>query len=150
MRVLVCGGRDFGNVLPENRHDRAERIQERNFLMSTLDLFAAEHSEHYVPEDNWLPADIEIISGCATGADSVAIDWAVVNWCQLHEFPAEWEKYGKKAGYIRNQQMLDEGKPDIVLAFHNDLENSRGTKDMIARAQKAGIPVQVYSCPPAA
>lgn len=45
---------------------------------------------------NWLPA-VEIISGAARGADTAAIDWAVINWCKFREFPADWNKYGKAA-----------------------------------------------------
>lgn len=53
--------------------------------------------------------------------------------------PAKWKQYGKAAGTIRNQQMLDE-HPDIevVYAFHDDLPKSKGTKDMCQRADKAG------------
>ena len=56
-------------------------------------------------------------------------------------FPAQWDKYGKSAGVIRNQQMLDEGKPDTVVYFHDNIERSKGTKDMVSRAKKAGLPV---------
>lgn len=78
-----------------------------------------------------------IISGMAKGADSLAIDWAVVNWLRWEEYPADWETHGKAAGLIRNQQMLDEGKPDLVVAF----PGGRGTADMIRRAEKAGVEV---------
>lgn len=91
---------------------------------------------------NWLSA-VEIISGAAKGADTAAIDWAVINLCKFREFPADWKTYGKAAGPIRNQQMLDEGKPDLVVAFL--APNSRGTKDMIQRAQKANIPVEIIN-----
>lgn len=85
---------------------------------------------------NWLP-DVFVISGKARGADTLAIDWAVVNWQDYKEFPADWEKYGKSAGYIRNQQMLDEGKPDIVVAF----PGGAGTRMMVNIARKAGVEV---------
>ena len=52
-------------------------------------------------------------------------------------FPAEWDKYGVSAGPIRNQKMIDEGKPDLVFAF----PGGRGTTDMIRRAAVAGIRV---------
>jgi hypothetical protein len=52
-------------------------------------------------------------------------------------FPADWEKYGKAAGPIRNQQILVEGKPDLVVAF----QGGRGTANMVSRAQQAGVPV---------
>ena len=68
-------------------------------------------------------------------------------------FPADWDKYHKAAGHIRNQQMLTEGKPTLVLAFHHDLARSKGTKDMVRRALKAGLAVylngvQISSLPP--
>lgn len=52
-------------------------------------------------------------------------------------FPADWRKYGKSAGPLRNQQMIDEGKPDLVVAF----PGGTGTADMVRRAKAAGIRV---------
>lgn len=95
-----------------------------------------------------------VIEGDAKGADKIAGDWArgcesspsntyedgmglVTDAC----YPADWETYRKAAGPIRNKQMLVEGKPDIVLAFHDDLENSRGTGNMVNIASEVGIPV---------
>jgi hypothetical protein len=63
----------------------------------------------------------------------------------VESFPADWEQYGRAAGPIRNQQML-EAKPDRVFAFHEDLEHSKGTGDMVRRARKAGVPVEVIKC----
>lgn len=60
-------------------------------------------------------------------------------------FPANWKRFGGAAGPIRNQQMLDEGKPTRVGAFHDDLAHSKGTRDMVVRARRAGIPVDVYA-----
>lgn len=74
--------------------------------------------------------------------------WAE-QWAQAHvpienslDFPADWKRYKKAAGVIRNQQMLDEGEPDIVLAFGG--KDGVGTNDMVGRAKLAGIPVQEY------
>jgi hypothetical protein len=86
-----------------------------------------------------------IIAGGARGADTLAVRAAKECGFSYAEYPADWERYGKKAGPIRNQQMLDMGKPDFVLAFHDDVESSKGTKDMILRAKKAGIPFEVVS-----
>jgi hypothetical protein len=61
--------------------------------------------------------------------------------CLVQPYPADWEKYGKAAGSIRNSEMLTKGKPHGVLAFHNDLVNSKGTKNMVVQSLKAGIPV---------
>ena len=59
----------------------------------------------------------EIISGMASGADTFAVEWAARFGFPLRAFPAEWDKHGRSAGPIRNQRMLDEGKPDLVVAF---------------------------------
>lgn len=149
MRWLVCGGRDFGDLAMYRREQHHEpdswmirkKEKEYQFILNSIERIATERSIHYVPEDNWLPSDIEIISGMATGVDSVAVDWAISNWCKWHEFPAEWDKYGKKAGYIRNKQMLEEGKPDLVIAF----PGGRGTQMMVDLARKANVEVIVIN-----
>lgn len=138
MRILVCGGRDFGNVPDPDHELHAVKHAQARFVMETLDRIAEEFSVNYDPYDNWLPADIVIISGMAKGADTCAVDWAVINWCHVEEYRAEWDKYGKRAGYIRNQQMLDEGEPDLVVAF----PGGRGTEMMKDIARKAGVPVR--------
>jgi hypothetical protein len=108
MRILVCGGRDFSDY---------------NLLSTTL-------YEHVTP-------DSVIIQGCAKGADEMAWDWAKANAVQYESYPANWNKYGKRAGYIRNVQMLNEGKPDLVIAF----PGGKGTQMMINLAEAAGVPV---------
>lgn len=82
-----------------------------------------------------------VIEGCAKGADSISGWIARQLSYKVLEFPADWKKYGRAAGPIRNKQMLDEGKPDLVLAFHTDIENSKGTKNMIEQSTKRGIKV---------
>lgn len=63
-----------------------------------------------------------------------------------HSHPADWNKYGKVAGPIRNSEMLKlHPDIDLVLAFHDDLSESKGTRDMVHKAQKAGIEVWVTS-----
>ena len=59
----------------------------------------------------------------------------------VHVIPADWKKHGRAAGPIRNQQMLDEGKADVVVALWDG--KSRGTLDMIQRATEAGVPVRI-------
>ena len=78
-----------------------------------------------------------VISGLAPGADTLAIQWAHSRKISLLCFPANWKAHGKAAGPIRNQKMLDEGKPDLVLAF----PGGRGTADMVRRAKQAGVTV---------
>jgi hypothetical protein len=78
-----------------------------------------------------------IVHGAAEGADALAERWAKAEFIGRHRFPAQWDKYGKAAGPIRNQAMIDKGKPDLVVAFPGD----RGTADMGRRAKAAGIKV---------
>lgn len=122
-RVLVCGGRDYQNW----RHVRV-----------VLDLLCEEKGWCSEKDEygNFLP-QVHIIAGGAKGADTFAADWAVVNWCGFTEFKADWKAHGKAAGAIRNQQMLDEGSPDIVVAF----PGGRGTADMVRRAKANGLEV---------
>lgn len=89
---------------------------------------------------SWLPRpDLHIISGGAKGADSLAIDWAVINWVPFTEYPADWKTHGKKAGFLRNTQMLNEGKPDLVIAF----PGGKGTAMMLDISRKAGVAVEI-------
>uniref|UniRef100_A0A6M3LBB5 DUF2493 domain-containing protein n=1 Tax=viral metagenome TaxID=1070528 RepID=A0A6M3LBB5_9ZZZZ len=94
-----------------------------------------------------------LIEGEATGADSIARDEAKKLGFTVLPFPAKWEEYKQKypvkefgmkwksAGTDRNTQMLVEGKPDLVVAFHSNIGTSKGTKNMINQAKKAGIKV---------
>lgn len=81
--------------------------------------------------------------GIWKGADKLSTLAARTLGLQFREYPADWKRYRKGAGPIRNQQMLDSEPIDLVLAFHDDLSRSKGTKDMVERARKAGIPVEV-------
>lgn len=79
-----------------------------------------------------------VIDGGARGADTLAFKWAFQNSVSSVRFHADWERHGKAAGAIRNRQMLDHGKPDLVIAF----PGGRGTDDMVRQANKAGVPVR--------
>lgn len=111
-RVLVCGGRDFTDA---------------DLMWDELFCFL---DKHKYPE-------LTIISGMAKGADSLAADWAKQYGVNLEEYHADWEKHGRAAGPIRNQQMLDEGKPNLVIAF----PGGRGTAHMVKIAKAKGIEV---------
>lgn len=110
LTVLVCGGRNFDDAL-------------------TL--------------GSWLgglhkKAGIALlIHGGARGADFMAGKFAQWAGIPVKEYPADWDTHGRAAGPIRNQRMLDDGKPDVVVAF----DGGRGTADMIDRAEKAGVRV---------
>lgn len=93
------------------------------------------------------PKTVTIIAGGAPGADSLANLAAVKLGLPIIVFKAEWDKYGKSAGPIRNQQMLDQ-KPDLVVAFHSTLGITPGTLDMVTRAQRAGVPVKILTYEP--
>ncbi len=76
-------------------------------------------------------SDITIISGACRGADTLAVKVAQKLGLTFREYPANWSLYGKKAGVLRNQQMIDMEHPDI--------ESSKGTKDMVSRAKRHNI-----------
>jgi len=87
--------------------------------------------------------------GCPTGADDFAHQWVFSfpphNGPLEEVFPARWEKYGKRAGPIRNAEMVKAGA-DLVLAF--PLGGSKGTRHTIRLAQSAGIPVRIFEGEP--
>ena len=78
-----------------------------------------------------------IIHGNAKGADKLGGQYALECGISCDVFPADWNRYGRGAGPLRNQQMLDEGFPTMVVA----VDGGDGTKDMVRRARKAGIPI---------
>lgn len=84
-----------------------------------------------------------IITGGAKGADELGFKEASRRGLASLVFPADWQTHGRAAGPIRNQQMLDEGNPDLVMAF----PGGRGTADMVRRAKKAGVPVMEVGLP---
>jgi len=85
--------------------------------------------------------DIEIVSGGAKGADSLGERYARERNLPLTIFPAEWDKYGKSAGYKRNSQMADYSH--MLIAFWDG--KSKGTQHMINLAEKKGLMVEVYN-----
>lgn len=120
MRVLVCGGRDYSN---------------QRKVFDTLD------------DLHELVGITCIIHGAAKGADSLGKNWCTdTDGVAEESYPAKWKdfshpdsvrktnqygEYNVKAGPIRNQQMIDEGKPDLVVAFGG----GSGTYDMVKRAK---------------
>lgn len=85
----------------------------------------------------------KIIHGVCRGADILSGQVAKELGIPVQEFPADWDTYGLSAGPRRNQKMLDEGKPNLVIAFHDDIKSSKGTNDMVRRAKKSGLEVKV-------
>jgi len=110
------------------------------------------HIRNAIRESGWTPT--EIISGDAEGADKLAIRYAKENHIDLAIFPANWRKYGRAAGYKRNQKMAwyanlfnrkedatDNLKGGLVAIWNG---KSAGTKHMIDIAETNGLPTHVY------
>lgn len=123
MRILVCGSRGW-----TDRH---------RVLNELLEL----HNEAVLKGAELPLSEVTVIDGGAKGADQIAYEAAIALGMKSERYPADWNRYGKRAGYVRNQQMLDEGKPDTVLAFWDG--KSRGTAMMIELSNKAKVPVKV-------
>lgn len=112
IKVLVCGGRKFNDPLTFGSW--MYEIQKEDSIS-------------------------EIIHGGAEGADWHAGKYAEWQGIPVKVYPADWKKHGRAAGPIRNAEMLEDSKPDLVLAF----EGGRGTADMVRRAKEAGVRVQI-------
>lgn len=114
MKILVCGSRSLW-----------------------MDALLTDRIRRYL-EEKWVT---EVIHGGARGADTHAEVAAKQLGLPTTVFQPDWSAYGRLAGFRRNQRMLDEGKPNFVVAFWDG--KSRGTTDMVRRAQEAGIPTEV-------
>ena len=110
MRVAVVGSRFFTDY---------------NYVKSSLDI-VSEFKEITV-----------IISGGHRGADTLGERYAKENGIEFVLFAADWNKYGKAAGPIRNKQIIEEGKPELVVAF----KPGKGTKTTINYAERNNIEV---------
>lgn len=82
---------------------------------------------------------IVIVSGGCAGADLLGERYAKENGYSIDRYPAEWQKYGRKAGIMRNAVMADNA--DALIAYWDGI--SRGTKNMIDEARKKGLAVRV-------
>jgi ribA/ribD-fused uncharacterized protein len=110
MRLLVCGGRDFTDS--EFGFARIEQLHEKKPVTT-------------------------LICGMARGGDAIGLAWARKQGIAVDEYHPDWGTLGPKAGPIRNQQMLDEGKPDVVLG----LPGQKGTAHMLRISRAAGVEV---------
>jgi hypothetical protein len=122
-RIIVCGSRDFND---------------KKTVFDMLDVLRETFREY--------PADDEIVTGGARGADALAAAYAKEYGLGLTVFPADWKRYGKAAGPIRNREMLDYAmqtvKP-LVIAFWNG--RSRGTAQMLELAKRNGLTYMTVS-----
>lgn len=110
MKVIIAGGRDIHNY---------------DLVLSAIG------------ESEFVPT--EIVSGMASGVDTLAIRYARENNLPLKEFHANWNEYKRAAGPIRNREMAQYG--DALIAIWDG--ESRGTKNMIEEATKRGLKVYV-------
>ena len=110
LRVLVCGGRNYRDQ---------------------------EHVWTFLSELNAKQPIGLLIHGAATGADRLAQAWARNRLIPDREFESNWPVDGAAAGPMRNQRMIDEGKPDLVVAF----PGGPGTTDLMQRAKMHGVKV---------
>lgn len=127
-RVIIAGGRTFTDY--EKLSGEAS-----NIIKANLDALGLNEEQ------------VRIISGHAAGTDSLGERFATESGFNLTIFPANWVRFGKPAGCIRNQTMVDyateEGNDNMLIAFWNG--TSRGTRDMIDRAEKSGMDVFIVA-----
>lgn len=145
LRILVCGSRWYGRPLDfylseEDRlKDIKERVEPQKQKLSNVlahEISSRGYSE-YLYNGQIDVSNTVIISGMAKGADTLAVEFADFYGITTLKFPADWNRYKNGAGPIRNQKMIDEGKPNLCIAFL--MPNSRGTRDMINRCLFEGI-----------
>ena len=119
-RVIICGGRDFSDT---------------GLCFDSLDLCLAGYEA------------VEIVSGHASGADLLGEAYARAHGLKLSVFKADWKQYGRGAGPVRNRQMLEYAMEEtaLVIAFWDG--ESKGTKNMIDQARKAGSEVKIVRYP---
>lgn len=128
-KLIIAGGRSFG-IPSEEEVARLGMTQasilahRRATSLMALEINKAieELPDIYV---------VTLVSGMAQGADSMAWQWARNNMCKVIEMPANWKVHGKRAGFIRNNEMAE--MADGLLAFHDGL--SKGTMHMIITAE---------------
>jgi len=127
LRIIIAGGRDFQNY---------------NLLSSTLETYIREMRSMNISENQ-----IVFISGTARGADTLGEQFARRQNYTVKQFPANWNLFGKRAGYIRNEQMakysVANGNRGVLFAFWDG--QSKGTKHMIELARKYSLEVHVIN-----
>lgn len=118
MRYIIAGGRDFNNY---------------NVLCAVMNTI-----KKYGPSVN--KPITEIVTGDARGADTLGAQWATAHDIHVKHFPANWDEYGKSAGFIRNAEMADYA--DVAICFWDG--KSKGTAHMIKTMKKKKKPCYVY------
>ena len=114
-KIIIAGGRDF------------------------MDYNLLKEKVNKILQEKRVTHKIFIISGCARGADTLGVRYASENAFDVDKYPADWDKYGKKAGYMRNVEMAENA--DALIAFWDG--KSKGTKHMIDIATERNLPIRV-------
>ena len=114
-KIIIAGGRDF------------------------MDYNLLKEKTNKILQEKRVSHKIVIISGCARGADTLGLRYASENAFDVEEHPANWDKYGKKAGYMRNVEMAENA--NALIAFWDG--KSKGTKHMIDIATERNLPTRV-------
>jgi hypothetical protein len=98
---------------------------------------------NWLLETLWTHGFRVLVHGAAKGIDRMADHHGhlLPNPYDVRPYPADWDKYKKAAGPIRNRQMHDAERPDLVVGIHRELWLSRGTLDMMRYASEQGTPV---------
>jgi hypothetical protein len=124
IKILICGSRGWKDPTPINA------------IIAGYDVLAEGAGEKLIIVHGHAPKGADAI------ADRLGRQWGA----EVIREPADWDQYGKAAGFIRNQRMLDNHKLDLnaVYAFRA-YGKSNGTDDMVDRSEKAGIPTFVIS-----
>lgn len=117
-KLIVAGGRDF-----------------KDYPRLSAEIYA------YAERPEMVGKAISIVNGGARGADRCGWQFTINQNVKRHDFPADWDRYGKRAGFIRNHAMGDFA--DGLLAFWDG--KSRGTRDMIQYMHKLGKDVHVVT-----
>jgi hypothetical protein len=162
MRIIVTGGRDYGwkwvagekvidyearqrltEVLDRahrefERRQEAERQSENDTSIRTSDTLSPTDTGWNTSSFGRLSEKFTLIQGGASGADKLAREWGQAKpGVVVGTYYADWKQYGKRAGILRNIEMLKDSRPHAVIAF----KGGRGTEHMVSIAEKAGVPV---------
>lgn len=131
MRVLVCGSRTWTN------RDAIRR--ELETLPAGSVIIHGDNGYDAAGNPLWGQPDELAVRGADKLAGAIAQELGFT----VKTFTPDWKQFGYSAGPRRNTRMLQDGRPELVLAFCEDLETSRGTRDMVTKARKAGVEVRV-------
>ena len=130
MRVIIAGGRDFNDfkLLESNINKIFKQLSDEKSISACID-----------------ESNIEIICGKARGADTLGEQFAKEYKLSIKYFTADWNTYGKSAGYRRNAEMANYAKEDngVLIAFWDG--KSKGTKHMIDLAKSNNIRVFIIN-----